>query len=311
VDPGNVTVHYAYGDAQSFTVANLAPIVGNSYHVTLPGNASATGLRYYFEALDLLGNLGTLNTSANPIAIAPNTPPQDLPPVLTITAPTNGTEARDSVDLKWIAQDPEGQPVTINIALRDPTSAGTTLVTNGDNTGEYLVNLTGRAAGAYTIVVTASDGANAVQQSVTFTIPTQRPRVECTSCPPANLTLGHAVNVGVSLNPVGTTVASATYAITRDGQVVAGGNMTQAQGLWIASYQPTQPGVYKVLVTEVDADGTAQPAQEVTTFEVQGSTAGPAPVASGAFPGSLLTLLVLAILTIALAAYGAFLRWKP
>lgn len=311
VDESNVSVHYAYGTSPTFTVTKATKVAGNSYQAQLPGNATATGLRYYFDAKDLLGNLGSKNTSANPLVIEKDQPPQNLAPKLTITAPANGSEWRGSVDLKWIAEDPEGQPITIAIALREPVGTGSFLVTNGNNTGLYRVDLANKPSGSYTLVLTATDGVQSAQGSVTFTVPTQRPQYECLSCPTSAVEPGKPISFGIGLNPVGTTVASATYNVTRDGQVVSTGIMKQQQGAWVLSYTPTSAGKYKVFVTEVDANGTAQPAHEVSAFEVQGATPiSPLAHTSNGVPPSFLALIAIGVLTIAVAAYGAFVRWK-
>jgi len=308
VDEGNVTVHYAYGTAPTFA-ALKAKVAGNRYQAQLPGNATATGLRYYFDAKDLLGRLGALNSSANPILVPKDQLPQDLPPKLTITAPTNGSEWRDGVDLKWIAEDPEGLNVTIAIALREPVGTGSFLVTNGDNTGLYHVDITNKPSGSYTLVVTATVGAQSTQQTVTFTVPTQRPEYECLACPTANVTANKPISFGFGLNPIGTTVASATFNVTRDGVVVSTGILKLQNGVWTMTYTPTVPGKYKIFVTEVDADGVVHSAHEVRSFEVQGA-APPTPIVGTTPPPSFLVLLAIGILTIALAAYGAFVRWK-
>ena len=53
------------------------------------------------------------------------------------------------------------------------------------------------------------------------------------------------------------------------------------------------------------SDGTSEPAREVSSFAVQ--SAGPA---QGLMPPSVITLVVVGVLTVVLAAYGAFVRWK-
>ena len=169
VDDGNVTVHYAYGDAASFSILKATKSAGNLYSADLHGNATKTGLRYYFEAKDLLGNLGTKYSAAQPFVINPsNTTPANQPPKVTITAPKADATVRGQTTLQYLASDPEGQPLSVTISLRGGTDKF--LLTGGENTGSFVVNVADQPAGPYTLVVTVSDGTSTGQAQVTFSV---------------------------------------------------------------------------------------------------------------------------------------------
>lgn len=306
VDEGNVSVHFAYGEATAFTTLKLAKVAGNSYRAELPGNATETGLRYWFDAKDLLGNTGTRYSAAQPHEIAKNQSVNN-PPKITLTAPPANTRTRGTVDLQWLASDPDGDDVSITIALRDPAGSGSFLLTGGENTGAFRVNVSGRPAGAYTVVVTASDGEASDQATVVFVLERGQ-TLECVTCPPSTVQTSRPVTFGIAITPTDKNVTSASYVVKRDGQNVTSGQLSRQQNVWAGSIVPTEPGNYKVYVTATYSDGTSETEREVSSFVVQGApTLPPSPTT---FPTSLILLLVVGVLTIALAAYGAFVRWR-
>lgn len=307
LDADNVTVHYAYGNATTFSTAKLSTVTANSFRALLPGNSSTTGLRYYFDAKDKLGNVGTNFSAAAPYVILPAEKPVNNPPTLSITSPLPNTKVRNSVALNWIAADPENDPIAITIALRDPSGTGDFLVRGGENSGGYIVDVTTKASGSYTLVVTASDGENSAQQSVLFTVERGLP-VQCVACPSSTVDANRQVTVSIQVNPVGKTVAKVAYNVTRDDQQVVVGDMKLSQGTWTATLVPTESGNYKMFVTPTYSDGSSDAPREITAFAVtvpRDPIAGPT-----VFPAGLILLLVLGVLTVALASYGAFVRWR-
>lgn len=307
VDATNVTASYAYGAASAFTLKKAELLTGNSYNVTLGGDANATGLKYWFQARDLLGNVGTRYNASTPhvIAAGEETVPQDLAPTVRITSPSQGASVRDALDLRWTAADPEGQTLTVTISIRDP-APGRVLVPAGDNSGSYRLNLTGEPAGSYTVVVAVSDGTQTALASVAFTL--ERGRViEPVTTPPPTPPVNQALNFAVSITPVGKTVATATYTVQRDGATYATGQLRQStQGTWAGQVTPSDAGSYRIIVAVTYTDGTAEAPAQIASFTIQGEPE-PTPVA---MPAGFLMLMVLGALTVALAAYGAFVRWK-
>lgn len=308
LNESTVTIFYAYGAAATFSAQTMEKQAGNIFRIQLTGNASATGLKYYFEARDALGNLGgSTYTAANPFVILPDTIVDDLPPTLRITSPTANQTVRALVDLVWLASDPDGSAVSITIALREPTGSGRILQTAGANNGTWKVDMTGRPEGAYALVVTAISGNQTTQETVNFRV--QRGEViELASQPPVSPQPNKPVAVSIKVNS-DKTIASATYTLVRENATVATGAMRGSQGSYTANVLPTEPGKYRVLVSVAYADGTSEAARQVTSFDV--ASAGPPtpPPTSGALPASVITLIVLSLTTVALAAY-AITRWK-
>lgn len=311
LNESSVTVHYRYGSATAFTPKKLDKLTG-LFGTTLPGNATESGLAYYFAAEDLLGNVGTNFTAAQPYTIRKdNQTVTNLPPTVRITSPTAATPiTTGSVEVRWIAEDPEEAPLTITIALRDP-APGRVLVAAGENGGTYTLNTTGFAAGAYTVVVTATDGENSASAQVTFNVE-NTPVIERRNVPPATVAPNTQVAVSVALHPpAGKTVAQAQYRLLKDGTLATSGLLAPSQGLYGAAFTPSAPGNYSVLVELVYADGTTESPQQVASFRVPGVVTPPDQAeARGAFPVSLMALAAIGVLTVALAAYGAFGRWK-
>lgn len=309
VNESTVTVHFRYGPGTTFSTLVAQKVTSNSFSASLPGNASETGLSYYFTAQDNLGQVGSAFSAAVPYNIGEdNATPSNLPPTIRITSPTASASVGSLVDLKWLAEDPEGAPLSISIALRDP-APGRVLSAGGENSGTFRVNLTGLPAGAYTLVVTANDGENSASAQVSFNLEAGK-AIQPQTVPPATVQPNTQVSIAVAIQPSGKTVAQATYRLLRDGEIATQGRLAPTQGLYAAGFTPTEAGDYTVFVDVVYTDGTTEPSTQVAAFSVpsDGGTGGA--IARGVFPTSLMALVAIAILTVALAAYGAFGRWK-
>ena len=309
LNESSVTVQYRYGTASAFTAKKADKLTGNSFGTTLPGNATADGLAYYFTAEDLLGNVGSNFTAAQPYTIRKeNVTPDNLAPTIRITAPAAGTIARGAVELRWLAEDPEEAPLTISIALREP-APGRVLVPAGENSGTYSLNTTGFAAGAYTVVVTANDGEHSASAQITFNVENVEP-IQVRNQPPPTVQPNTQVAVAVALAPpADKTVAQATYRVLKDGQQFTAGRLAPTQGLYAAGFTPVDPGNYVVVVDVAYNDNTGE-SKQVASFSVPGTIQPPDTGGRGLMPTSLMVLVAIAVLTVALAAYGAFGRWK-
>lgn len=318
VDADNVTVHYAYGTEVAFRTIRAVREAGNSFAVDLPGNASESGLRYYIVAQDVLGNRGGTDCDETfPCVVEPKQdgedpgeqpppPPPNRPPTVTITAPTAGQEVRGAVTLRWVAEDPDGDAVNVTIALQEPAGPGSTLRTNAPATGSLPVVLDGKPAGPYTFVVLATDDERETARAqVTFTVLAGR-TVETLQTLPPSAAPGEEVSVGVTISPAGKTVKAASYVLKRDGVEVASGPLARgASGAYTGVVTPSGPGEYEVLVVVAYEESPPDAPVSLGTFSVAGSGE-----ADKGWPMSLLTLVVLGVLVIALAAGGAFARWK-
>ncbi|HWH08674.1 MAG TPA: hypothetical protein VNX21_05700, partial [Candidatus Thermoplasmatota archaeon] len=267
LNESSVRVLYAYGNATTFTPALLQKATGSSFRVLLPGNATATGLRYYFEAKDLLGNAGGLHSAASPYVIEPEGPPANLAPTLRVTLPAANAAVRDRVELRWLASDPEGEDLTITIAIRSPTGAGRIIQTAGPNNGTYLVDVSGQAAGTYTLVVTASDGEKTAQESVNFFVE-RGELVELVTPPPVQVEQSRLVPIGVRVNAAAKPIQAVTYTLKRDNETVGTGGMKASGNAYTANLVTGDPGRYAVLVSVEYADGTTEPQREVAAFTV-------------------------------------------
>lgn len=306
LNESTVRVFYAYGRSASFTPATMERVTGTTFRALLPGNATATGLKYHFEAKDLLGTTGTRFSAGSPHVILPDEGPEGLPPTLEITSPLSNAAVRGSVDLRWTAADPEGEPVTITIAIRTPTAGGRILQAAGENNGTWTVDVSTAPAGAYTLVVTASDGNKTTQESVVFLVE-RGEAVELVTSFPNRTQSDRLVPITIRVNS-GKAVQAATYTVTRDNVTFANGTLRASQGAYSANVVTGEAGYYTVSVALAYADGTSEPARQIGAFTVASATPTPGP-GPGAFPASLMTLVVLAVVTIGLAAYAAFVRW--
>lgn len=309
VDSDSVTVHYAYGSATTFQTAEATQDTATSYSVALGGNASETGLRYYVTAADLLGNVATFGTQSTPKVITADgeTPPPidtNVAPVVNIVRPVAGSDVRGEITLEWVVSDADGDALDVTLALREPNGPGQTLRTNADLRGSFPITLT--TAGPYTFVVIATDGNETTRGESTFTVLPGR-TVDVLTPPPTQATTDQPVAFAVKVTPAGRTVASANYIIQRDGATIAQGAMTASGDTYSAQYQPDGAGDYEVLVVVTYTEGAADDPVSLGSFTVAGA---PITATGGGMSAAFISLLVLSVLTIALASGGAFWRWK-
>lgn len=309
LDESTLHLRYAYGSAQSFSNATFEKVSGNLYKVTLTGNATTDGLRYYVEARDQLGNAGGFRSVLDPFVIRPanDTGGGNRAPVVTITAPAANTLASGQVELLWNATDADGDAIAITIALREPTGPGDVLVSAGPNTGRFTYNVSNLTAGTYAFIVTASDAITTGQAEVSFRVGNATPPANPVRVvqPPANTTAGSAVTFSVQIDTGGKTLRNATFTVLKDGQRVANGSLIPLASGFRGSYTPTEPGNYAILVGAAFADGTTMQPTQAATFSVKASEESP----GLSFPTSLVSLLAAGVVVIALAAYAAFGRW--
>lgn len=308
LDEGNVTVYYSYGETGAFVAKKLSKLTGNSFSATLPGNATSTGLRYYFEARDLLGNVGTLYAAAQPYLIKKETGRTDVPlnlgPTVAITFPVNSPTVRDSIEVKWLAQDPEDAPLTISIAIKEKS---TVLVPAAENSGSYVINTSAFAAGTYTVVVTASDGNNSENAEATFVV-ARGDAVQVVAKPPTTVEPNEAVSFSVAIASAGKTVSSATYSLVKDNRVVQSGQLRESEGVYKGAVTPTEPGQYRVVVSVGYEDGTSEAPKSVAGFTVAGGEVAPAKgLAMPPLGFSMVALLALAVIALAAVGLG---RWR-
>lgn len=308
IDEGNVTVHFAYNGSSTFTSKRMekSPGTANMFAAGLGGNASEDGLRYWFEARDRLGNVGTLYNATSPFVVPRDHPvEEDLPPTLRITAPQPAAPVRDRVELKWTASDPEDKPVKVTIGLIEPGNpAGRFLVVDGDNSGSYVLNLAGLAAGSYTFTLVATDGVRTSATETRSFIVEAGSTVRTIALPDRIVQPNTATSFAVEIQPAGRNVTRATFSVTRDGQFHSNGTMQPQQGRYVGRVTPDEPGKYKIEVRVAYDQGSPEGPIEIASFEV------PAPEEDAGMPVAFLVLLPIALLTVALAAWGAFGRWR-
>lgn len=309
IDEGNVTVHYAYNGSATFLQQKLTKVAGtaNAFQARLPGNASSQGLRYWFEAKDLLGNTGTLHSAAAPHQVEKDGPTNlNLPPTVRITAPAQGQPVRGAVELKWVADDPEGDRLTFSVGLQGPglPSGGRFLLTDAADVSSHRLDMSNYSAGSYTFTVVATDGKAASEvASRSFVVEAGR-TVRALTLPPAVVPLDSEATFAVEIQPVGKNVTRAIYRLVKDGEVEATGPLTKEGTYYAGTISPQEPGTYQLEVVVAYDDRTEDKPVQVASFQV------PAPTAAPSFPVSLMALLAFAVLAVALAAFGAFGRWR-
>jgi hypothetical protein len=314
LDNASVRLYYRLQGGSVFANVAMQQVSGTSvFTATPPGDLSA-GYAYYVVASDLLHNDNSDGTADSPHAVAATNGggggTANTPPTVKINQPANGDSVRGSVDVQYLARDAEtaAEQLKVTISLRGVTT-NQVLVTDGANDGSYALNASGLPAGAYTLVVRASDGDLAGTDSVTFTVEAG-PAVETTVPPPASVNADSPVNFAVKFNPTGKTVVQATWTAYKDGALYTSGVLTAGSGQYGAVFTPKDAGTYTIKVQATYNDGTTDPqATQVAAFDVAPAPGGGG-AAGGGTPASFLVLVGLAAATIALAGYGAFVRWR-
>lgn len=321
VNDNQTVLHYLFGTASTFATKAMTRVPGTSiFSATVTGDL-ANGMSFYVTAQDLLGNVATNGSAGSPNVIAPpggeggnggGNGTTNTPPTVTLLRPTAGESVRGTTVIQYVATDAEtpASLLKVTISLRAPDGTGSNLVADGPNSGNYTLNTAALTAGTYTLVVRVTDGEKPAVAQVQFAVAADKPITPDPSAPlPANADAGTAIPFAVKIQPAGKTVAQATYTVLKDGAPFATGVLQASGGKYTASFTPTAAGSYAVKVQAAYTDGSSD-ATPTDVGTVAVAQAAPPDKGPGGPPVSFLVLVVLAAATVALAGYGAFVRWK-
>lgn len=276
----------------------------NTWRLTLP--ATSNRLYYFFESTDGFGNRRS-KFDVNDALFAYDA--GDQPPILNIVSPVPGT-VNGSVSVNWTAVDPEGGNVTSSVQVQNAAGAVVRVLLNNSDATRVRWDTTREANGNYTIVVVVSDGINQVSATVDVQVDNAPPPVSGGGVDKKLVAPGGQVLITVVVDP--TAGVTSVTAIVRVGSTEeevtlyddgTHGDAIAGDGVFSALYAPAQKGAYRVDARVTLASGEQRDVPDVASFTVADEKPN--------LLGNLLLLLVLGAVTVLLAAYAAFVRWKP
>jgi|GEM_PF-4409853 hypothetical protein len=94
---------------------------------------------------------------------------KNTPPEVEIVSPANGAKASGEVEVRWVAQDADGDPLTVRIELIS-TKGVTTLYQGSEAEGSYRLDVSSFEAGSYMLRAEVSDGKSTASDEVTFDV---------------------------------------------------------------------------------------------------------------------------------------------
>ncbi|HVL48377.1 MAG TPA: hypothetical protein VM889_07465 [Candidatus Thermoplasmatota archaeon] len=307
LDPTSVTLHVRYGASGAFQPIAMTNVSVNAFRATLsPEEGEAYA--YYFTAKDLLGNTGTLHSAAVPHIVDGTIGEDNTPPIATLVAPADGAKVNGTVVLRWTATDEDGDTLTAKVAWANGNATG--LIHDGNNLGTLSWDTRALAPGPYTVTLTVSDGKAVATDSATVTVqapPIAGPPISVNP-PPPSVDAGKSLTTKVAPAAGSKPIQEIVATIFRGAEKVAERPLVKdATGSYLLTYTPTEAGTYRISYATKYLDGSSAPAQAGGTFTVKAVTA-----TENAKPDvPFYALVIIGATAILLAAYAAFVRWKP
>lgn len=195
--------------------------------------------------------------------------PPNQPPVVSLTAPTNGAafQAPANITLQANASDPDG-----TVSLVEFFNNGNLL--GATNTSPYSFGLSGQPAGTYNFTARATDNKDAKTTSAPVTVtvsPSTPPTVSLTS-PTAGSSYLVPANVQVSANASAASgsITKVDFAATRSG--VSPITATATSSPYTATLPVTDGGTYALTAIAYDSNGVSATSDPITISVSDGVT---------------------------------------
>lgn len=94
---------------------------------------------------------------------------ENTPPEVAIVSPPAGAKASGEVEVRWLARDVDGDPLTVRVELVSGGEA-TTLYEGSKAEGTYLLGLSSLEAGSYLLRAVVNDGSDTASDEVVFEV---------------------------------------------------------------------------------------------------------------------------------------------
>ncbi|WP_456475727.1 PEGA domain-containing protein [Candidatus Pyrohabitans sp.] len=94
---------------------------------------------------------------------------ENTPPEVTIVSPPAGAKASGEVEVRWLARDADGDPLTVRVELVSGGEA-TTLYEGREAEGSYVLNVSSFEAGSYLLRAVVNDGSDTASDEVVFEV---------------------------------------------------------------------------------------------------------------------------------------------
>ena len=301
-------VRLRVGEAPTGPFPTIVPLTrataaGTAWSGQLPDRDET--LYFILEAEDCIGNSSEKRDDNGQAFRFDST---NRAPVLALARPAANATLSGVATIAWNATDADQDVLTFFVVAEGP--GGVVSIANNTALRSVTWNTTAVANGVWVIGVTASDGQHLVSVNVTVRVSNEPPVIDQAGVDQSEITEGGSVLLTVRLRS-GVNATSVQAIVTGGGQQQTidlyddgtNGDSTAGDGIWSVIFTPGQKGTHTVDAVVTLASGEVQTVRGVATFRV----------ADGApsLLGNLLLLLFVASATVALAAYGAFVRWRP
>lgn len=232
-------------------------------------------LEYYVTAVDNLGNRLALGSALDPVRYLG----VNHRPTLELDAPENESEIQGALEVRWVAEDEDLDPVRVDVDIRPAVLAdGESLASNGPARGLVVWDSRTEPDGLYVVTVTARDAESRVVRTLVYEVNNTGTGVGRLVAPPARVEYLGEVRFEVTLyRPV---VDAKLRVVDEDGNVVAThplvddgtrGDRTPYDGVYTATYAAKEKGEYRTDVEVVYADAGTVVLKGASTYTVASS----------------------------------------
>lgn len=285
---------------------------GDTWRGVLPEGRKGERMTYYLQAWDNVNNTAKFGNETEPYSAY--TVGNHLPE-LRITSPTAGARVSKMLDLRWSAEDEDGEDLTFVVYLKAPGRSNFVELSRIAATGSrsYQLDTTRYADGEYTLAVTASDGSFVARaETAVVFLNSARPVGNVTA--PGSVTPGEGVLITAEVTKAG---ASVEARLIRDGELVDAftmnddgrdGDVVPGDGIYSVEVALDRSGDYSIeIVTRYQENGE----------EVESKVQGPA-FTVRLTPGAILseyavlwvTLVVLVLGAVGVAGFALYRKWR-
>lgn len=235
---------------------------GETWRATLPEGRKGDVISYYIQAWDRVNNTATFGT--------PDAPYDDFDvpnhkPTLVISSPIEGGIFARTRDVTWTSDDLDGDALVFTISIKSPGSQSFSELSRIETPGRrtYSLDTTQFGDGEFVLRISVTDGSDAVEKDVTFTIRNKVSAIGTVAASSSTVLPGEATLVTAQItkaDPIGVEARVyedgehiETFTMRDDGQL---GDVEARDGIWSALVALDDAGDYRIdVVTRYREDG--------------------------------------------------------
>lgn len=299
---GEVLLFFKKPTEDRFTSKTMTEATGDTYEASINSPGSSGTLEYYFQATDRLGNQASRGDQNNPLTFnLGDVELENSPPTVSITSPQDGASVSGEIELVLDISDPDGDDVSISSATIDPSSGSSVSLDASGDQASIPLDTTQLAEGRAIVEIEASDGMDTSTASLQLIVNNLPDAGACET--DQTLETGSDVEVCFEF-PTSENVTDLEVELIRNGETISTSSLSpDTSGQYQTTFDIEEEGSYALRITATHEDGSTE---ETTSepFQVQsGGGVTDSPI------GRFVTVLVLGVVVVGLAAFAAFGRW--